>query len=179
MEENKSKETKLKCKFEDCDKNAFSRGYCQKHYDYLRNKGLIEKLPLNKDKKCCICGDNYKIKKYENNYYCNKHFLHMRRHGRILKRTKYDSNEIIIYEDYAEVCLYNANGEENNRTKIDLENIEIIKKYKWYLDNYGYVMTKIDDKNIGMYRIIMDCPEDKIVDHINYDTLDNRIEKKI
>jgi len=40
-------------------------------------------------------------------------------------------------------------------------------------------MTKIDDKNIGMYRIIMDCPEDKIVDHINYDTLDNRIEKKI
>lgn len=169
----------LICKYEDCNNLVYSRGYCRKHYDYLRNKYLLEKLILNKDRKCCICGDNFKIKKYENNFYCNKHFLHMKRHGKILNRTKYDPNEIIIYENYAEVCLYNSYSNENGRVKIDLDDVELIKKYKWFLNDcsgYDYAATGIDDKIIGMHRLITNCPDDKVVDHINYDTLDNRKE---
>lgn len=37
---------------------------------------------------------------------CSKHNSQMETHGHILERTTYDKNEIIIYEDYAEVILY-------------------------------------------------------------------------
>ena len=69
---------------------------------------------------------------------------------------------------------------------IDGEDFEKVNKYKWYLskdkrrDNY-YLMY--DDRGpdrkgkiLLLHRIIMDCPEGLVVDHINHNTLDNRKE---
>lgn len=102
---------------------------------------------------------------------CIKHYTQLKNHGKI-KRTRYDPNEIVEYEDYAEVVLYNKQCEEIARALIDLEDINKVKQYKWSLKDNGYVLCK--SKKIRLHRLIMDCPDNMVVDHINHNPLDNR-----
>lgn len=88
------------------------------------------------------------------------------------KRTIYDPNEIIEYKDYAEIVLYNKKCEEVTRALIDLDDIDKASQYKWSLNNKGYVRNT--KNNLLLHRLIMDCPKDMEVDHINHDPLDNR-----
>lgn len=109
---------------------------------------------------------------------CSKHYNQFKRHGKCLDnnpRTRRDMNEIIIYDTYAELILYNKKYEEIARTKIDLEDITKVRNYKWYLNGNGYVVSNTTSRtSIKLHRLIMDCPKDKVVDHINLDKLDNR-----
>ena len=50
------------------------------------------------------------MEKFQNEYYCKKHYLQMYRHGKILNRTIYDPNDITLYENFAEIHLYDKNG---------------------------------------------------------------------
>ena len=106
---------------------------------------------------------------------CERHYNQMLRLGKILKRTRYDPNEIVKYDDYAEVVLYNNDGIEVARTKIDLEDIKKIKEFKWYRDDKGYAFNGTENRK--MHRVILDLVkyrDSKIkVDHINGDPLDN------
>lgn len=120
-------------------------------------------------KLCCVEGCNGK---YHAKGYCSKHYKQIKRYGHILERTKYDSNEIIEYEDYAEIVLYDINNEECARTMIDLEDVEKVKGYKWAY-SYGYA---INYSVSFLHRLIMNCPDDMVVDHINHNKLDNRKE---
>lgn len=87
----------------------------------------------------------------------------------------YTPNEIIEYEDYAEIILYNINCEEIARAIIDLDDIDIIKKYKWCLSSSnGYAITMIKGKQKSLHRYIMNPSDNMVVDHINHDRLDNR-----
>lgn len=88
-----------------------------------------------------------------------------------IKRNMFTPNEIIKYENYAEVCLYNRKCKEIARTKIDLKDIEKIKKCKWCLTSNGYVSGSNGE---FLHRFIMKCPDHLEIDHINHDTLDNR-----
>lgn len=107
--------------------------------------------------------------------YCRTHYDQIRKHGRILdKRTKLNPNEVIIKDNYAELILRNARGEEVARTFIDIEDIEKVRKYKWSLHNKGYVRSFYKNKTIYLHRIIMDAKEDQEIDHINLNKLDNR-----
>ncbi len=50
---------------------------------------------------------------------------------------------------------------------------------KWHISADGYCVRKWDKINkkycyIPMHRIIVNCPKDKVVDHINHNKLDNR-----
>ena len=119
-------------------------------------------------KKCKICG---KEEKYLKRGMCNKHYKQFLKFGEI-KRSRYDPNEIIEYDDYAEIILYNKDCEEIARTLIDLDDIDKVKQYRWHLRDNGYVIC--ESKKIRLHRLIMNCPDDKIVDHINHDKLDNR-----
>ena len=119
-------------------------------------------------KKCKVEGCNgvHKAKGY-----CAKHYWQIRKYGEILERTKYNLNEIIEYEDYAEVVLYNKDCEEVARAIIDLDDVDEIKKYKWCLNNIGYVINR----EFGLlHRLIMNPDTDMVVDHINHNKLDNR-----
>lgn len=69
-------------------------------------------------------------------------------------------------------------------TIIDYEDFEKVNQYKttWFI-GYGKghidgVKTKVQKKKtrvpIWMHRLIMDCPKNLVIDHINGDTLDNR-----
>lgn len=84
---------------------------------------------------------------------------------------KNKTNEIVKYEDHAEVILYDKYGNEKARALIDLEDIEKVKNEDWHKTNGGYVLNS---KGKQMHRIIIDCPENKFIDHINHNKLDNR-----
>ena len=119
-------------------------------------------------KKCKVDGCN---NKHLAKGYCEKHYAQVRRHGHILDDNK--KNEIIEHDDYAEIVLYNKQGKEVARAIIDLEYIDSIKNYKWYLAQDGYVCNP----KIGrLHRYIMNPSDKLVVDHINHNPLDNRRE---
>ena len=108
---------------------------------------------------------------------CCKHYKQLYRHGTILKRTIYDKNDFIINEEeqcYDVIC-YDRLGNVKAIGKIDLEDYELVKDYKWTYLKTGYLANSTS--NTLLHRLIM---KEKIksskdtVDHINRDKLDNR-----
>ena len=122
--------------------------------------------------KCRVDKCNHEVTRYPKAGLCDKHYVQLYKHGRVLNRTNRDPNEIIEHEDYAEIVLYNKKQEEVSRALIDLEDIDKVKDLKWYMDDRGYAFN--GKKRILLHRLVMDCPDDMIVDHINHNRLDNR-----
>lgn len=125
-------------------------------------------------KKCKIC-------KREcarlNKGMCKKHHRQFIKYGKCLDndpRTRHSPNGIIIHDEYAEILLYNNDMEIIGSTLVNWENIETVMKYKWSMDNKGYAYNK--KHNIRLHRLILNCPSDMVVDHINHNRLDNRKE---
>ena len=63
---------------------------------------------------------------------------------------------------------------------IDKDAINILLKYKWSQDKFGYWTSKINGKNIKMHRLIFEIkngniPDGYFIDHINRRPYDNRI----
>lgn len=65
--------------------------------------------------------------------------------------------------------------------KIDTEDIEKVREvgawhaiYDKTLQTPNYYICNRRGETKKLHRLIMDCPRDKVVDHINHDTLDNR-----
>lgn len=65
--------------------------------------------------------------------------------------------------------VYDSKG---NYCLIDTEDLEKIKPYCFHKNHYGYF--KSTTLNSSIHRLIMDCPDGMVVDHINHNTLDNR-----
>ena len=121
---------------------------------------------------CRICSVEGCNNKHHGKGYCSKHYTQIKRHGCITERTRFDANEIIEYDNYAEIVIYNKQCEEIARTIIDLDDVEKCKQYKWSCksDN-GYVKHK----DLGyLHRFIMNASEDMVIDHANGNKLDNR-----
>lgn len=65
---------------------------------------------------------------------------------------------------------------QNKETIIDDEDYEYLSQFKWYY-NSRYAMRNnlnIKGQKLLLHRIIINCPTNKQVDHINGNTLDNR-----
>ena len=119
-------------------------------------------------KQCSVEGCN---NKHKAKGYCGKHYYQFKKYGDVLERTRYDPNEIILYDEYAEIVIYSKDCKEVARAIIDIEDIDKVKGYKWCL-SHGYAYNLKSD--IRLHRLIMSCADDKVVDHINRDRLDNR-----
>ena len=93
----------------------------------------------------------------------------------MMSMSKRSNNEIIEYYDcgYAEIILYNKHGEEAGRTLVDLDDLDKVRGYRWNITNRGYAQSS---RGIALHRLVMDCPDGMVVDHINHDRLDNRKE---
>jgi len=122
------------------------------------------------DKQCAVKGC---ARKYHAKGYCCKHLHHIQRHGRILNRTNFDKQEYVQCDGYMEICIYRG---ENLfcKVKIDNEDCENIRRYKWYTNNSGYVNCKDNNFHLSLHRFILNVPDGYVVDHINHDPLDNR-----
>lgn len=142
-------------------------------------------------KKCCICNSSVEenntdkvIRFSDGNLYCKKHYLQMYRHGKILERTIYDSNNYILHDTFAECICYDKSGNEKGRIKVDLDKVKILQEYKIYIrghNNKFYATLSIDGKKIMLHRYLFNLTNEeysinKVVDHINGDSLDNRID---
>lgn len=108
---------------------------------------------------------------------CEKHYSQLRTHGKCLDnnpRTKYDLNEIITYDDYAEIIIYDKYCNEKCRALIDIDDIDKVKNYKWRYSG-RYILSTVNSKPLRLHRLVMNCNnEEKVIDHINGNTLDNR-----
>lgn len=58
---------------------------------------------------------------------------------------------------------------------VDKEDMKLFDKTKLYLHHVGqFLYVRVNPSKISLHRLIMGIPQDKVIDHINRDTLDNR-----
>lgn len=134
-----------------------------------------------KNKEPCKACNKYPTQEYMNTgeFYCARHYTQMLRDGKIKERTKFDPNEIHILDDYAIVDLYDSKNNLNGFAYIDLEDVDLIKEYKWRKDTQGYVATSVigeDNKphRLSMHRLLLQPKSHELIDHRNFDKSDNR-----
>ena len=140
-----------------------------------------EKNIIDKKNYCEQCGkNNCKIinsKKYLKSL-CVKHYKQLCEYGKFLDnhiRNQRDKNEIIEYDNFAVLFLYDKNNNYKKYALIDKEDISLISRHKWSLDKNNYVGTIIsDNQKIYLHRLIMNPDNNELIDHKNLNTLDNR-----
>jgi len=121
---------------------------------------------------CEVKGCN---KKHYGLGYCSKHYMQKRLHGKILEKTVFDKNDIIVKKDIALVVLRDKKLKEKGTAIIDKKNIRKVNNFKWCLSGNGYVMSNTNKKAIYLHHCIIGKKHRLEVDHINRNKLDNRI----
>ena len=89
------------------------------------------------------------------------------------KRTTWTPNDILIYDEYAEIILRNKKQNICGITKVDLDDLDLVKKYKWGGHKLGYPFSRHNGKSVMMHRILLNFPKGTI-DHLNRNKMDNR-----
>jgi len=119
--------------------------------------------------------------KHSCNGVCHKHNEQIIRNGRVLERTKDTPNEIVDFKNHCEIILYNDKYQEVDRAIIDKEDKQKVIGYKWYKNNSGYVICYLGKKygskcgkRVLLHHIIIGKKRGLVVDHINYNKVDNR-----
>lgn len=159
--------------------------YCGKHLHQMERHGEI--LPENKTRNrlttCCICGEKAKSTWTDGNQYCQRHYMQLYNNGHILERTIFDANKYEDHEDYTECITYDKDFNESGRVLIDMDKKSIVQQYKVYICKHNqkfYAMITVNGKKYFLHRFLMNIHEesysiDKVVDHINGNSLDNRL----
>lgn len=102
---------------------------------------------------------------------CHRHYKQLYRHGEVFERTIYDLNEIIEYEDYAEILLYNKQGAVIHKAIIDIEDVERVRGYKWTFAGH---YAKCEVNKLYLHKYILNYDGKCEIDHKNRNRLDNR-----
>jgi len=89
-------------------------------------------------------------------------------------RNTWTPNDIIVYSDYAELYLRNNKQLLVGIVKIDIDDVDNLKDYKWHITRRGYCEGRVCSNNIKMHRFLLNAQKGQIIDHINRDKLDNR-----
>lgn len=79
---------------------------------------------------------------------------------------------VISDKDSSVTRMYDNKG---NCTLIDTEDIERLSKYCWYKHTNGYWVSY--SPPISLHRFVMECPKEKVVDHIYFNKNDHRKSK--
>ena len=79
-----------------------------------------------------------------------------------------------FFQDYVEGECFDG-----QKFKVDIDDYELIRPYVWHIDKNNYVITKYKGKVIKQHRLILDIVDNPEleVDHIDFDTHDNRKSK--
>lgn len=179
-DEYKKKRVTVTCALEGCNNtfelplNRVQRGEkhycCKEHQNLSQKKRIIAKCDYEK------CGRQFEMTLSDYNrsnkhYCCFEHF-----------KLAQQSNQYEYFTDYVELVI-NSDTHGEIRVKIDKEDVEKCKMLnwtanynqrldRWYIQNITYKKGK--GKTTYLHRYIMDCPNDKEVDHIFHDAFDCR-----
>lgn len=159
------------------DKKYHHRGLISRRFGswnkFLKSIGLEPvQRHYEEGELCSISGCNNKAKVKG---LCQRHYDQWLKFRKIYDRTRFDRNEIIEKENYAEIVTYNEKNKVKDRVLIDNENIEKIKDYKVYLDNQGYATVSIRNKKIHLPEFLFgELPEGKHYSYVNKDSRDCR-----
>jgi len=168
-----------------CSSNTILRNLKSINNHLITSKLLeLKSHNYNKVKHLCnICdGDNRVtyVKKIDT-YLCAKHRGQFDKFECVLKITKYDKNEIIENEQFIEIIIRDVYSNKIASATADLEDIDKIKKYKWHLNEDGYVVY-IDEcsRFISLHYVILgldNYTNTKFqIDHIDKNPLNNKKE---
>ena len=152
---------------------------CGKNYEVTPSKQCItyickdcrNKRAKGVDKICPVCGKKFNVTYKNRNkicccYKCSREYI-----------KKY--NKVLILDTHAEIII-NSKKWGMKKCLIDKEDIDKVKELTWQVKytketNCFYIVSsKSNKKEIKIHRFITNCPENKIVDHINHNPLDNR-----
>lgn len=159
--------------------------YCIKHLEDMRRFGEIKPYRTVLTK-CCVC-DKPARSTYskDGKQYCRKHYMQMYHHGHLLERTIYDKNTFIDHpeENYTEIVTYDKNFNESYHCIIDLDKKPLVEKYKIYVRGHSnklYATISYNGIKLFLHRFLIGITDtnyslDKTVDHINGNSLDNRL----
>ena len=142
----------------------------------------------HKYQECAICGRTSLEKRisFYSKYdmaLCPKHYNQLVRYGTIIDPSgcsERDKNKIIFHDNYAEMIVHNYSSQCDESVLIDLDDVDRVAQYKWHLNvqpdryNYKTVCGYCNGKTVKLHRFIMMYDGNKVVDHINRNTLDNR-----
>ena len=138
------------------------------------NLTTITKALQNKVKHegCCVTGCT---NPHLANGYCSRHYTQLYKKGYIQERTHYSPNEYILHEDYVEIKLYDTKNQYVKSTLIDIEDLDKVINYKWYLSE-GPRGEYAKNNNLGTLHglIIGDVKKGNVIIHLNKNGLDNR-----
>lgn len=129
-----------------------------------------------KFKKCTVENCLNMSTGYKNNLpYCNKHWLRIHLNGTTHKVGKKIKTKYQVLNSY---CLgISSNGTE---FKFSLEDWGAVTKHSWIPNKSGYLVATIDQKVVRLNRFILKQHQrvfkNMVVDHINGDIKDNRLE---
>jgi len=105
------------CKFDGCNEEAKSRGYCKKHYTLMYRLGTFDKeISKNKDKTCSVVGCNEKV--YGKGL-CSKHYQRLKRHGdpnyeSVVYHGLSKTREYHVWKNIKDRCFNNKNNAYKN-----------------------------------------------------------------
>lgn len=91
------------------------------------------------------------------------------------KGNKKKSNLFLIHVPSNTVIGYTTKME---KFYFDREDLPLVEQYCWHIKDKGYLQgyNTNTGKMIQFHRLVTNCPKDKVVDHINHNTMDNRKE---
>jgi len=157
------------------DEKDAARAYDEKLYELKGDNGIFNFRCNNHECEAPNCKNNA-ITKFNNFWVCIKHKSQLKAHGRFLDRTIFDKNDYTISEDnkYAYIKLYDKSCNEIAETVIDIDDLDDVIDYKWYLRPDGYVATN-NYNGIYMYlhSLICNKSEKNYVDHKDRNKLNN------
>ena len=71
------------------------------------------------------------------------------------------------------LALTGKNGQ-GKSVILDDDDYKKFKNLKWYMSDTGYAMSTNHGEHVRLHRLIMNCPEGLVVDHLNGNKLDCR-----
>lgn len=133
-------------------------------------------------KQCAICGSTLGVKGKTGKYkmdLCQKHYRQISYYGKILDKTRNDTNDIIVMDDYAEIILLDKHFAVSGKNKIDIDDIDKVKTLSWTLykssgNRAPYVVNIKNNYILSRYILGLDNKDSREVIFKNKDTLDCR-----
>lgn len=137
----------------------------------IGNITVLSRAP-NKNKKvyykcrCNLCGTEYEARSdvIAKSYGCRSCSLNNKKQQWVQKQNRY-----VLLQEYGQCFL-----QDGTCFLFDLEDYDLIKQYCWTKNSKGYIVSGSVQPLILLHRLIMKCPKEQVVDHINHNILDNR-----